>query len=177
MKTRRALSQVGGPTRTTGDAGAAALLADAMDRAAFEESDALTHGFHPWPARMHRAIAGVSIAHFSRPGDRVLLTKGAAVEGTAIIARELGSRLRKLGMSAEKIESCRAYLDRISIIPEARQAARCPGTSAMHDVTEGGIATALEELSTAGGCRLRSRPLGTLSSSGDRCFYLINQDK
>ena len=72
MKTRRALSQVGGPTRTTGDAGAAALLADAMDRAAFEESDALTHGFHPWPARMHRAIAGVSIAHFSRPGDRVL---------------------------------------------------------------------------------------------------------
>ena len=62
-----------------------------------------------------------------RPGDRVLLTKAAAVEGTAIIARELGSRLRKLGMSAEKIESCRAYLDRISIIPEARQAARCPG--------------------------------------------------
>jgi hydrogenase maturation factor len=90
-----------------------------------------------------------------RPGDRVLLTKGAAVEGTAIIARELGSRLRKLGMSAEEIQSCRAYLDRISIIPEARQAARCPGTSAMHDVTEGGIATALEELSTAGGCRLR----------------------
>jgi len=90
-----------------------------------------------------------------RPGDRVLLTKGAAVEGTAIIARELGSRLRKLGMSAEKIAACRAFLDRISIIPEARQAAQCPGTSAMHDVTEGGIATALEELSAAGGCRLR----------------------
>jgi len=90
-----------------------------------------------------------------RPGDRVLLTKAAAVEGTAIIARELGSHLRKFGMSAEKIESCRAFLDRISIIPEARQAAQCPGTSAMHDVTEGGIATALEELSAAGGCRLR----------------------
>jgi hydrogenase maturation factor len=90
-----------------------------------------------------------------RPGDRVLLTKGAAVEGTAIIAREFGSHLRKLGMRAEKIAACRAFLDRISIIPEARQAARCPGTSAMHDVTEGGIATALEELSAAGGCRLR----------------------
>jgi hydrogenase maturation factor len=46
-------------------------------------------------------------------------------------------------------------LDRISIIPEARIAARCPGTSAMHDVTEGGIATALEELAAAGGCRLQ----------------------
>jgi hydrogenase expression/formation protein HypE len=90
-----------------------------------------------------------------RPGDRVLLTKAAAVEGTAIIARELGARLLALGMRAETIRSCRAFLDRISIIPEARQAARCPGTSAMHDVTEGGIATALEELSAAGGCRLR----------------------
>jgi hydrogenase maturation factor len=90
-----------------------------------------------------------------RPGDRVLLTKAAAVEGTAIIARELGARLRRLGLSAEKIASCRAFLDRISILPEARQAARCPGTSAMHDVTEGGIATAIEELGAAGGCRLR----------------------
>lgn len=90
-----------------------------------------------------------------RPGDRVLLTKGAAVEGTAIIARELGARLRTLGMRAEEIRSCRAFLDRISIIPEAQQAARSPGTSAMHDVTEGGIATALEELSAAGGCGLR----------------------
>ena len=30
-----------------------------------------------------------------------------------------------------------------------------PGTTAMHDITEGGIATAVEELGTAGGCRLR----------------------
>ena len=90
-----------------------------------------------------------------RPGDRLLLTKGAAVEGTAIIARELGSRLLKRGMSAKQIASCRAFLDRISIIPEARLAAQCPGTSAMHDVTEGGVATAIEELSAAGGCRLR----------------------
>jgi hydrogenase maturation factor len=90
-----------------------------------------------------------------QPGDRLLLTKGAAVEGTAIIARELRSRLRKCGMSAEQIASCQAFLERISIIPEARLAAQCPGTSAMHDVTEGGIATAIEELSAAGGCRLR----------------------
>jgi hydrogenase maturation factor len=90
-----------------------------------------------------------------RPGDRLLLTKGAAVEGTAIIARELGSQLTKRGMSAKQISSCQAFLERISIIPEARLAAKCPGTSAMHDVTEGGIATAIEELSAASGCRLR----------------------
>jgi len=90
-----------------------------------------------------------------RTGDRLLMTKAAAVEGTAIIARECVSRLRSLGMAEEEIQVCRTFLDRISIIPEARIAARCPGTSAMHDVTEGGVATALEELAAAGGCRLR----------------------
>jgi hydrogenase maturation factor len=90
-----------------------------------------------------------------RTGDRLLMTKAAAVEGTAIIARECAASLRSLGVAEKKIQSCRAFLERISIIPEARIAARCPGTSAMHDVTEGGVATALEELAAAGGSRLR----------------------
>lgn len=89
-----------------------------------------------------------------RTGDPVLLTKAVAVEGTAIIAREFGRRLRALGMTAGEIRSCRGFLDRISILPEAAAAAG-EGASAMHDVTEGGIATALAELSAAGGFGLR----------------------
>ena len=69
---RRALTNLGGPTRTEGDPAAAAILAEAMNRAATEDPDALTHGFHPWPARMHRAIAGVVIARTTQPGDRVV---------------------------------------------------------------------------------------------------------
>jgi len=88
-------------------------------------------------------------------GDRVLLTKGVAVEGTAIIAREFGVRLKQLGMAAGKIDRCRQFLDNISIITEAKIAAATAGTSAMHDVTEGGLATALEELSMAGGRIIR----------------------
>ena len=88
-------------------------------------------------------------------GDRVLLTKGVAVEGTAIIAREFGVRLRKLGMTAGEINRCRQFLDNISIITEANIAAATAGTSAMHDITEGGLATALEELSAAGGRSIR----------------------
>jgi hydrogenase maturation factor len=88
-------------------------------------------------------------------GDRVLLTKGVAVEGTAIIAREFGDRLKKLGMAAGEIDRCRQFLDNISIITEAKIAAATAGTSAMHDITEGGLATALEELSIAGGRRIR----------------------
>ena len=90
-----------------------------------------------------------------RSGDSILVTKSVAVEGTAIIAREFEERLRSSGMSSANIESCKGFLDRISIIPEARIAAASPATTAMHDVTEGGIATALEELGIAGEHRLK----------------------
>lgn len=90
-----------------------------------------------------------------RSGDRVLLTKGVAVEGTSIIAREFGDRLAELGMTKNEIETCKGFLSRISILEEARIASCSHGTSAMHDVTEGGVATALEELSIAGRHRIR----------------------
>jgi hydrogenase maturation factor len=90
-----------------------------------------------------------------RPGDGVLLTKGVAVEGTSIIAREFGMRLRDLGVSDDDIEAGRRFLDRISILEEAGIARDTEGVSALHDVTEGGVATALEELSIAGGHRIR----------------------
>jgi hydrogenase maturation factor/beta-phosphoglucomutase-like phosphatase (HAD superfamily) len=89
------------------------------------------------------------------PGDRVLLTKAVAVEGTAIIAREFGDRLKRFGMTDPEIHSCRQFLTDISIITEAGIAAGSKATSGMHDVTEGGLATALEELGIAGGFRIK----------------------
>ncbi|MFP4030231.1 MAG: HAD-IA family hydrolase [Desulfococcaceae bacterium] len=90
-----------------------------------------------------------------KAGDRVLVTKGVSVEGTSIIAREMEGRLLEKGMEPAEIERCRNFLSRISVMEEARIAAGIEGVSALHDVTEGGIATALEELSIAGGHRLR----------------------
>jgi len=89
------------------------------------------------------------------PGDLVLLTKAVAVEGTAIIAREFGDRLKNLGMADSAIDSGREFLASISIIREARIAAESRTVSAMHDVTEGGLANAAEELSIAGGYRIK----------------------
>jgi hydrogenase expression/formation protein HypE len=80
-----------------------------------------------------------------RPGDQVILT----VEGTALLAEELGERLRALGMSARELDACRALLSRLSIVPEARLASGFAGVRAMHDITEGGLATALRELAVA----------------------------
>ena len=88
-------------------------------------------------------------------GDRVLLTKGVAVEGTAIIAREFGDRLKNFGMNKSEIGISRQFLANISILTEAKIAAQFEATSAMHDVTEGGLATALEELGIAGGHRIK----------------------
>ncbi len=90
-----------------------------------------------------------------KPGDRVLMTKAVAVEGTAIIAREFGDRLVRIGVPLAEIENCRGFLDNISILPEAALALKVSGISAMHDVTEGGLATALAELSLAGNHRIR----------------------
>ena len=90
-----------------------------------------------------------------RAGDCILFTKAVAVEGTAIIAREFEDRLGAGGMTAADIEDGKRFLERISIIEEARIAAASEATSAMHDVTEGGIATAVEELGIAGEHRLK----------------------
>jgi HAD superfamily hydrolase (TIGR01509 family) len=89
-----------------------------------------------------------------RPGDRVLLTKGVAVEGTAIIANAFADRLLSLGLTAAELEDCRGLVDQISILPEAAVARRMTNVTAMHDVTEGGIAAAIYELSCAGGHQL-----------------------
>ncbi|WP_319524124.1 HAD-IA family hydrolase [uncultured Desulfosarcina sp.] len=91
------------------------------------------------------------------PGDRLLVTKGIAVEGTAIIAAEFSDLLLEKGMTVGEIESCRRLAAMISILPEARIAWHVGGVSALHDVTEGGIATAVAELSQAGGRGLRIR--------------------
>ena len=90
-----------------------------------------------------------------QPGDEVILTKGVAIEGTAILAREFARRLKKGGIEDHEIETAQALLEHISIWPEAAVAAEHGWATAMHDVTEGGLATALEELSQAGGHRIR----------------------
>lgn len=90
------------------------------------------------------------------PGDLVLLTHGAAIEGTAILAREQRDRLRGQLTDAE-LASAAALLDDpgISVVRAALAAADAAPVHAMHDPTEGGIAAGLVELAQAGGCGLR----------------------
>jgi len=85
----------------------------------------------------------------ARPGDALLLTKGIPVEGTSIIARARASELERRGYDEGLLARARGYLARLSVVPEALLAAELVAVHAMHDPTEGGLATALWELAEA----------------------------
>ena len=89
-------------------------------------------------------------------GDRVLLVKGVPIEATAIIARERAEELRRRGYDEAFLQRARNYLydPGISVVAAARLAAEHPGVHAMHDPTEGGLATGLHELAYAAGTGL-----------------------
>jgi hydrogenase maturation factor len=90
----------------------------------------------------------------ARPGDVLLLTKGVPVEGTSIIARARAAELRSRGYSDTWLAGAQGTLARLSVVPEALLAAELVPVHAMHDPTEGGVATALWELADAAGVGL-----------------------
>ena len=93
----------------------------------------------------------------AQAGDALLLTKGVPLEGSAIIARECAVEARRRGVAAEVVERARELLRRpgISVVPEARAACGAARVHAMHDPTEGGVATACWELAQAADVGLR----------------------
>lgn len=93
----------------------------------------------------------------ARVGDAIVMTKGVPLEGAAIIAREREAVLKAQGVPAATIRRAKALLKTpgISVLPEAEIACELADVHAMHDPTEGGIATALHELADAAGVGLR----------------------
>jgi hydrogenase expression/formation protein HypE len=88
----------------------------------------------------------------AQPGDKVLLSKGVAIEATALLAREFPDRLRP-ALSEAEINQARGFLYQpgISVLRDAQVATRSGRVTAMHDPTEGGLAGALWELAEASG--------------------------
>src|SRR5262249_37539992 len=90
----------------------------------------------------------------ARLGDALLVTKGVPLEGTSIIARTRAAELRPRGYDEAWLERARGYLTKLSVVPEALLAAELVPVHAMHDPTEGGLATALWEMAEAAGVGL-----------------------
>lgn len=89
-------------------------------------------------------------------GDEIVVTKGIAVEATSIIAREKEAELAE-AYSPELVAKCKEFIRKpgISVLKDAELALACGEIHAMHDPTEGGIATGLFELAQASGVGLR----------------------
>ena len=88
----------------------------------------------------------------AKPGDDLLLTKGIAIEGTAIIAREKAVTIKKK-FGDRFLKRAQAFIDKpgLSVVADALLANKAAQIHAMHDPTEGGLATGIMELAKASG--------------------------
>jgi hydrogenase expression/formation protein HypE len=90
-----------------------------------------------------------SMAH---SGDEVILTKGAAIETTAVLTRTFPKRVKK-ALGPKLFALAWNYLGKTSTVRDALTASsigvRRDGVTAMHDATEGGVIAGLIELASA----------------------------
>lgn len=84
----------------------------------------------------------------ARPGDVIIVTKHAGLEGASILARErYGELLEVLG--ADVLERAKMFSRELSVVREALALCKRCNVTAMHDPTEGGVIGGLIELSIA----------------------------
>jgi len=90
----------------------------------------------------------------AKAGDKLILTKSAGIEGTAILASDREAQLKKV-FPPSLIESAKRFSGQISIVKDALTAYRTGGVHAMHDPTEGGILNGIHEMADAAGLGVR----------------------
>ena len=84
----------------------------------------------------------------AKVGDRIILTKGTGIEGTAILASDRRAELLEV-FDESFVNQAESFFEKISVVKDAITAFRIGGVSAMHDPTEGGVAGGLHELADA----------------------------
>jgi len=92
----------------------------------------------------------------ARPGDAIVMTKWAGLEGTSIIARERREELAA-AFGQSFVERAGSLAEYLSVVNEALYAAAF-GVNAMHDPTEGGVANGVHEMADAAGLGFRLYP-------------------
>jgi hydrogenase expression/formation protein HypE len=131
------------------------IMQDA-DRAAKEIGASIIGGHTGYSAGLSRPLVSVTamgtaagqepvLTGGAQVGDRVLVTKGIALEGTAILAQDFVDVAQRHGLSEEELERGRRVMAEVSVMPEALLLA-ANGVTAMHDVTRGGILETLLEI-------------------------------
>jgi hydrogenase expression/formation protein HypE len=95
---------------------------------------------------------------FIKPGDKIIITKGPAIEACGIFATMFPGLMRK-EFGADFARRAQRIFYKMSVVDEALAAVTCgvrdEGVSAMHDATECGIWGGLYEMAEAAGAGLR----------------------
>jgi hydrogenase maturation factor len=88
-----------------------------------------------------------------QPGDNLVLVGSVPIEGTAIIAQEKAKELLARGVDADLVRCGQRFLRTpgISVVRAAHTATAAAQVHAMHDPTEGGLATGIWEMAVASG--------------------------
>jgi len=84
----------------------------------------------------------------AKPGDTLILTKSAGIEGTAILATDREKALQKT-LNPAVLEKAKNFWSQISVVKDALTACKTGGVHAMHDPTEGGVAGGIHEMADA----------------------------
>jgi hydrogenase maturation factor len=106
----------------------------------------------------------------ARPGDHVIMTKTAGIEGTAVLASDYSGRMpKRIGLRMGARASILA--DKISVVDDALTAVRAGGVRAMHDPTEGGLLQGIWELAEASkvGFRIYEAVIPVLRETREIC--------
>jgi hydrogenase maturation factor len=136
-----------------------------MDKAASELDIAIVGGHcEVTPGIEHPIVTGCAIgvaedgkyvtSSGARISDQIILTKGAGIEGTAILASDRRAELRDV-FDETFLNKAEKFFEKISVVKDAITAFRTGGVSAMHDPTEGGVAGGLHEMADAANVGLR----------------------
>ncbi|UCC58120.1 MAG: AIR synthase family protein [Candidatus Bathyarchaeum sp.] len=130
-----------------------------MDKAACQLNIAITGGHcEITPGIEHPIVTGCAVGvaengkyvttSGARINDRIILTKGTGIEGTAILASDKKLELLKV-FDESFVKKAEKFFEKISVVKDALTAFRTEGVTAMHDPTEGGVAGGLHELADA----------------------------
>jgi hydrogenase maturation factor len=84
----------------------------------------------------------------AKPSDKLILTKSAGIEGTAILATDREQTLKKT-MNNTTLKAAKNFYNQISVVKDALTAHKTGGVHAMHDPTEGGILNGVHEMADA----------------------------
>lgn len=108
----------------------------------------------------------------AKVGDKILMTKVAGIEGTAIIVNELEEKLAAL-ISKELLLEGKALGNNISIVKEGIICGKI-GVPYMHDITEGGVFGAVWETAKAinKGVRINANSIPLKESTKEICKVL-----